>query len=80
MRHHDRMRWYAVMFILCDVIIAASMVALLSCRESSLPKRVEWFFPVRGRWLRYFLVGLTVVAYASLAPGFLYLLIHHFRH
>ncbi len=74
------MLWtWGVGFILADIIIAAALIALLSCREPGVPKRLEWLFPLRGRWVWYLLIALVVGAYLGLAPLFLGLWIQNFR-
>lgn len=71
-------RW-GLLFILADIAIAVALVALLSCREPGVPRSLAWMFPLNGKWVWYFLVGLVVAAYLGLAPVALGLWIHNFR-
>jgi hypothetical protein len=62
-------------FIICDILIAAAMLLLLCSKERAVPRAIEWFFPVKGRWLWYLLLSVTIAAYVALAPVFLYFLV-----
>jgi hypothetical protein len=70
------MKWmWGLAFVLCDVVIVTSLLVLLCSPARALPKRWEWLFPLRGRWAWYLLVSVVVLAYASLAPVSLMVLI-----
>ena len=69
-----RYAWWAAAFLLCDVLIAAALIMLLVARERAV-RAMEWMFPVRGRWLYYLLITLTILGYAALSPVFLFFLI-----
>jgi hypothetical protein len=66
-------RWVAVSFLICDLAISVSLLTLLITRERRPPVWAERRLPYRGRWLWYFLIGLTILCYAALAPTFLFL-------
>lgn len=65
--------WLA--FLVMDLAVAGSLLYLLCSREQRLPRNLEVFFPLRGRWLWRFLLGVVIVAYISLSPMFLFALI-----
>lgn len=67
---------WAVCFFTADVIIGSAMVALLCVRDYTLPRTVQWMFPLKGKWLWRFLMYSTILAYAGLAPVSLMFLIH----
>ena len=71
---------WAALFLASDVIVASSLIALLCCREFSVPRSIEWMFPLRGKWLWRFLIALVIVAYISLAPVGLFTLIRIVKH
>src|SRR5687767_12624882 len=73
-RNTGSTRGLAVLFIVSDILVGAAMVGLLLTRERFPPKRLEWLFPLRGKWLWCTLFSLTVAAYAALAPVFLFFL------
>ena len=66
-------RWVAVAFLICDVAISASLVTLLVTQERRPPAWAEERLPYGGRWLWYFLIGLSILCYVALAPTFLFL-------
>ena len=66
---------WAILFFGTDILIVSALVCLLCSREVTLPRRLEGFFPLRGRWLYYFLVGAAVFAYLAFVPVFLFALI-----
>jgi hypothetical protein len=68
-------RSLAVAYLLCDVAISSSLIALLVLGDRRAPAWVERRFPLRGRWLWHLLLGLTILCYVSLAPTFLFFLI-----
>ena len=53
-------------FLLLDMMTAAALIALLCCKDSGLPKSIEWLFPLKGRWLWYGLTTVTVVLHLSM--------------
>jgi hypothetical protein len=59
--------WWGL-FIVGDVVIATAMIALLCSRQRALPRKVEWLFPLKGKWLWYFLLTAVILCYAALAP------------
>jgi len=73
-RNAGTTRALAVLFLMTDVIVGGAMVALLLCRDKWPPKRLEWLFPLKGKWLWYTLFSMSVIAYAALAPAFLFFL------
>jgi hypothetical protein len=66
-------RWVAVAFLICDIAISASLITLLITKERRPPLWAEQRLPYEGRWLWYFLIGLSILCYATLAPTFLFL-------
>jgi hypothetical protein len=73
-RNTGTTRALAVLFLVCDFLVGTAMVGLLLTRDTFPPKRLEWLFPLRGKWLWYTLFSLSVAAYAALAPVFLFFL------
>jgi hypothetical protein len=69
-------RVMAIFYMICDVSVVSSMLLLLITRERRPPIWLERRLPNSGRWLWPFLLCLTILAYVSLAPTFLYLYIH----
>jgi hypothetical protein len=67
-------RVLAVAYIACDVILGASMVALLLMRVRLVPAWFDRRPRFSDTWVWYLLIGLTVLCYAGLAPTFLILL------
>jgi hypothetical protein len=66
-------RWVAVAFLICDVAVTVSLITLLVTGERRPPAWAEERLPYRGRWLWYFLIGLSILCYVALAPTFLFL-------
>jgi hypothetical protein len=54
----------AVLALLCGAWV---LYRLLGREESPELQRVEWLFPLRGRWLRYALAALLALALAACA-------------
>jgi hypothetical protein len=55
----------AVVWFLVALLLAVILPALL---EALGPRRVEWLFPLKGRWLRYLAAALPVGVLALIAP------------
>lgn len=55
------------LYFLVDGLLAVTLVVLLCQTERRLPPRLEAWFPLKGRWLYWSLVGL--IAMAHLASG-----------
>jgi hypothetical protein len=68
-------RVFAAAFIVCDLVIGAALVTLLVIRDRRPPVWLERRLPFRGRWVWHFLLGLTILCYAGLAPTFLFLFV-----
>src|SRR5262245_36850122 len=78
MVHHGGVlatRALAVSFLLCDVAVSTSLLALLAINERRAPLWMERRLPFLARWLWYVLMGMAVLGYVSLAPTFLFLLV-----
>ena len=69
-------RALAAAYLLCDVAISTSLITLLVMQDRRAPTWVERRFPSGGRWLWSLLLGLTILCYVSLAPTFLFFLVH----
>jgi hypothetical protein len=67
---------WGIAFIVSDLLVATSLVVLLCSRRRPLPEALARRLPGGGRWLWGFLTAVVVLCYATLAPTFLYLLIH----
>jgi hypothetical protein len=63
-----------VAFILVDVLLAAALIALLCSRERRLPSWLESVSPLKGRWLWYLLLALTVAVHLGTGVMFFLLL------
>ena len=63
-----------VAFILVDVLLSAALITLLCSRERRLPAWLEGVSPLKGRWLWYLLIALTVVFHLSTGVIFFLLL------
>jgi hypothetical protein len=64
----------ALAYIACDVVLGASMVALLLMRVRLVPAWFERRPRFSETWVWYVLMALTILCYAGLAPTFLILL------
>jgi hypothetical protein len=69
-------RLMGLAYMLCDLAISASLIILLLTRDRRAPLWAERRLPGHGRWMWHFLLCLTILSYISLAPTFLFFLIH----
>jgi hypothetical protein len=67
-------RVLAVAYILCDITLGTSLVALLLMRVRLVPAWFDRRPRFSETWLWYVLMALTILCYAGLAPTFLILL------
>lgn len=69
-------RLMGIAYMVCDLTISSSLVILLITRDRRAPAWAEHRLPGRGRWVWHALLCLTILSYLSLAPTFLFFLIH----
>jgi predicted tellurium resistance membrane protein TerC len=67
-------RMLAVAYVLCDILLGSSLVALLLMRVRLVPAWFDRRPRFSDTWVWYLLMALTVLCYAGLAPTFLILL------
>ena len=60
----------ALGYLAVDLVLVACLIGLLCGGRCPVPARLQWLFPVRSRWLYYFLVFLNVLAWLSLGVFF----------
>jgi len=68
-------RW---VWLLCAILagVVLARIGLLVMQDRRAPAWVERRLPSGGRWLWSLLLGLTILCYVSLAPTFLFFLVH----
>ncbi len=70
---------WALAGLCCDLMVGTSLILLLVGRTPEVPAPLRRWIRLDGHRLRKLLLSVTVISYLTLAPIFLYLLMHQVR-
>lgn len=57
---------WGLAYFVSDGVLVATLIALLCRTDRTVPKQLEYFFPVKGRWLWILLVTVNSALLCSL--------------
>jgi hypothetical protein len=57
---------WGLAYFVCDALLVASLITLLCRTDRTVPQPLEYFFPVKGRWLWMLLVTLNAALLLNL--------------